>query len=754
MVNKLAIDGDDTQFEQAFASLVFAKLRGKVPEIFPNLLGFQLVDRTEDGDKAFGVMGFSIGNKIALVPAIFRNGEIKATDMLYLPKDDTFFPLDEAWINALRGRDPNQVGDADKDSMSQFRASHPDLMSFRRETLGKYANDWLKPAVPMLAAFLTKRASFTFRENIDATVNMQKLASDPWTAAIGRFDEIVPLDRIMVDNPRSLQLSYDLSNMYPNVKRAFERFYGSDCFQRWVDEAQNRILEKESSVVDDFDLFDDVTSSFEKDAKPRIYIFEQTMISGYPELDVDDLERLKKETILIKDERSPKNVSTVYSDSMNKQLQTPDAPGIYQVLQWDGKFRRMLVLSATGSDVRGPGYPCSTSTHRVVVDLEDATPKAYVTDAPIFIDGSTPPVSVSEMYDSLPTSRNLSVGSVYVAVTPTLSSTQIFRVLESDGNSHTVECISPGSSFYGSPTRLILNEEGSPGTMIRRFENTLVVPSNVAIIRVEKSYENDRFGNLDDINRLMYEKTASLKLVNDHNDYHLSINGDSRCLTKKGALLSLVGEHGLKEADARAVLRESENGRSVSYRIMHAPGFGEKSAFANIDFTTLDPSGYENYGPRTSARVQDRSEDLQVIDSLRESMSDQSAYDPWERYQAEDFRTTSQQISKAMQTGQREIFDVTALKNMLKTVRPDSLIDVHLDKISAAVDSLARLMLNFYWHSNEFEARYGSQDIPDIEDGLQNSFEALGDIAIYLKNKTIETPYEADEFSLEGVIEN
>lgn len=754
MVNKLAIDGDDTQFEQAFASLVFAKLRGKVPEIFPNLLGFQLVDRTEDGDKAFGVMGFSVGNKIALVPAIFRNGEIKATDMLYLPKDDTFFPLDEAWINALRGRDPNQIGDPSTESDSQFRPSSPDLMSFRRETLGKYANDWIKPAVPMLAAFLTKQASFTFRENIDATVSMQKLASDPWNAAVGRFDEIVPLDRIMVENPRSLQLSYDLSRMYPNIKKAFERFYGSDCFQRWVDEAQNRILEKESSVVDDFDLFDDVTSSFEKDAKPRIYIFEQTMISGYPELDTDDLERLKKETILIKDERSPKNVSTVYSDSMNKQLQTPDAPGVYQVLQWDGKFKRMLVLSAT-KDKLGPGI-CDDNSQfrRVVIDLEEDTPQAYVTESPIFVDGSTPPVPVSEMYDSLPTSRELSTGSTYVAVTPTLSSTQMFRVLEGDGSMYMVECLSPGTSYYGSPMRLILNEEGAPGTMIRTLGDTLVVPANVAIIRVDKSYDDGNFGSLDDINRLMYEKTSSLKLVNDHSDYHLSVGGESRCLTKKGALLSLVGEHGLKEADARAVLRESENGRSVSYRIMHAPGFGPKVAFANIDFTTLDPAGYENYGPRTSARIQDRGEDRQVIESLRDAMSDQSAYDPWERYQAEDFQTTSQQISKAMQTGQREIFDVTALKNMLKTVRPESLIDVHLDKISAAVDSLARLMLNFYWHSNEFESRYGSQDIPDIEDGLQNSFETLGDIAIYLKNKTVETPYEADEFSLEGIVEN
>jgi hypothetical protein len=43
----------------------------------------------------------------------------------------------------------------------------------------------------------------------------------------------------------------------------------------------------------------------------------------------------------------------------------------------------------------------------------------------------------------------------------------------------------------------------------------------------------------------------------------------------------------------------------------------------------------------------------------------------------------------------------------------------------------------FYWHNEEFEDRYGKQDLPELEDSLRNAFETLGDLTLFLMEKTV-----------------
>jgi hypothetical protein len=54
-----------------------------------------------------------------------------------------------------------------------------------------------------------------------------------------------------------------------------------------------------------------------------------------------------------------------------------------------------------------------------------------------------------------------------------------------------------------------------------------------------------------------------------------------------------------------------------------------------------------------------------------------------------------------------------------------------------ALDKLGRILFMFYWHQEEFEDRYGKQDLPELEDSLRNAFEVLGDVVLFLKEKTV-----------------
>jgi hypothetical protein len=112
---------------------------------------------------------------------------------------------------------------------------------------------------------------------------------------------------------------------------------------------------------------------------------------------------------------------------------------------------------------------------------------------------------------------------------------------------------------------------------------------------------------------------------------------------------------------------------------------------------------------------------------------DQSIYDPF--YQPD--QNAMQVAQQASNSGQKEVFDTAMVSGMLKAVRQDSLVDRYLGDLMKALDKLGRILFMFYWHQEEFEDRYGKADLPELEDSLRNAFEVLGDVCLFLKEKTV-----------------
>jgi hypothetical protein len=98
----------------------------------------------------------------------------------------------------------------------------------------------------------------------------------------------------------------------------------------------------------------------------------------------------------------------------------------------------------------------------------------------------------------------------------------------------------------------------------------------------------------------------------------------------------------------------------------------------------------------------------------------------------------------AAQTGQREVFDTAMIGTMLRAVRDDGLVDRYMGDLTKGLDKLGRILFMFYWHGDRFADRYGKADMPELEDSLRNAFEMLGDVILFLKQKTIE-PYPEEE---------
>ncbi len=93
--------------------------------------------------------------------------------------------------------------------------------------------------------------------------------------------------------------------------------------------------------------------------------------------------------------------------------------------------------------------------------------------------------------------------------------------------------------------------------------------------------------------------------------------------------------------------------------------------------------------------------------------------------------------------------------SMLRAVRDDSLVDRYMGELTKGLDKLGRILFMFYWHGDRFAERYGKSDMPELEDSLRNAFEMLGDVILFLKQKTIEPyPEEAAQDVDLGAIAN
>jgi hypothetical protein len=94
--------------------MAFVFLRDRAPALMPYLLGFEVVDREEDGSRAIGIFGFKVSGEYYYVPAFFVNQQVKGMDLLFAKKTNTFVPLRETWINHLLDKSTMQLGEGNK----------------------------------------------------------------------------------------------------------------------------------------------------------------------------------------------------------------------------------------------------------------------------------------------------------------------------------------------------------------------------------------------------------------------------------------------------------------------------------------------------------------------------------------------------------------------------------------------------------------------------------------------------------------
>ena len=66
-----------------------------------------------------------------------------------------------------------------------------------------------------------------------------------------------------------------------------------------------------------------------------------------------------------------------------------------------------------------------------------------------------------------------------------------------------------------------------------------------------------------------------------------------------------------------------------------------------------------------------------------------------------------------------------------------NVVDSYIPDFMDTIDRLGRILFLFYWKHEDFNQRYGSDDVVQMEDRLSNVFKQLGELTLNLKEKAV-----------------
>jgi hypothetical protein len=756
--------GDDVSFEQSFSNLAHAYLRDSAPKLLEHEIGFQLLDRNRENTKAVGVFAFKVGSSWLYAPVFFLNGDLKGHELLYIKNQDMFVPLKENWINYLINRKPNILGSGVDRNLSQLGQRQPDFTQLSRSPV-KFGSakptlrEMVDEVLPAFAKTATMNTALAFQE-IGAAMDFKKFIKE------ARLTTIAMLVKTCQHAPQ--------------IGAAIEEFHGLDIIKEAIEAAKAR--ENQTKIAS---VLSEAPKKPAAQATLRVITYDLTVQEALPPgLTEEDQEKLLADGVLIQDTRDRDNVSIPYNIQVEQKLFNPSESGLYDILVKPGDIERCYVAVFPQGATKRENF--------ITVVRADGAPNWLNTRADqVFALSRVEGDEYDKWFDALPDAHSVPSNSArYMAISKRGDSTVPFRVLKEYGEdefgttSYEVHledhakyppkgsimacCYTDPLNYDKYRDGVRLHFKGKKGSSLRSSMGDIFVPENFKLLKVSKGEDDTNSpegqdscgcgesdppaiqpGNLLDAHFTLMGKTAALVVY--HTGTSVEINDSA--MSPRAALVSLVQDHGLREDAAREILKQASAKKKFSCRVKYANPYGGPMIINGAPNAPTDPGpvmgGETIMGTNIPTQL---GIDLGLpVSGMGASMTDRQVYNPNTLLDQKDVRS----IVDAAQSGQREVFDTAMVGSMLRAVRDDSLVDRYMGELTKGLDKLGRILFMFYWHGDRFAERYGKSDMPELEDSLRNAFEMLGDVILFLKQKTIEPyPEEAAQDIDLGAIAN
>lgn len=492
-LKKIAENNPD--FERSFADLAYARIKDKAPKLLDFMVGFQVLDKTEDETRAAGIFGFQVGKQWFYAPIFFINGELKGYELLYIKDQDAFVPLQENWVNYLISRRPQQVGGGTPFNESELGVIAPNFRVYARSPLRgwdktagyvkgsnvgpcTFEDDGIKAAgywytgkmfdvMPALPCFTISPNHDVYKQAA-ARMDLAKLIpglgvkAAKWVAAqvaaqpklasaLGKFyksTDFVPAN-VKAAAVSELKPVSDSILAKHGLDRDLFKYYTTKLARAnavtpvGTDKVVLRILMDHGvksaahlRTVLDTVLAEPIKSAAKEDpgTEKTVKVISRREGMDNPEkLSDTEKEELMHDGVVVHDERPDSAKSKIYDINMLDVLTNPTKSGLYDMLGKDGKSYPVLI-------VMGPKTIGAGVADIALVTRTDGEGFDHF-DAKDILVNKERCGDWKEFYDKLPSVNDMKVGEKYLVVGPSGEGSLVFGVVSKDGSEYQVHVL-------------------------------------------------------------------------------------------------------------------------------------------------------------------------------------------------------------------------------------------------------------------------------------------------------------------------
>lgn len=836
------------QFEDDFGTLAYQFVNDRAPALSPYMLGFEVVDRNDDGSRAVGIFGYKVDDDFYYIPAFFLNNQVRGVDMILNKKTNQFVPLTEKWIDFIVNKHSIRLGSpANSDVRDTIR--NPDLSFVQRPQvgLGKIAEEL--PWTPAQAWGYIKEATAklledaSFCEMLSGAVSKNGIEKSAESKYFKDFMEKVGGPECMT---RFLKTMHDVG--FANA--ALSLYKGAEAF--WTDNLKNAsihvaCMNKKAEEAPKVRVVD----SMEGFAK----VAQDTPASDVGEPDIplsmeENARQIVEHSFTIEDDRKDEDVAKVTDDealvSFERRFNPPDGPGKYNFMMSDGNTREGVILNAVLSPSCDKG-----NTYVVFEDdgnvLAEASPRSVMTTDADEKGRDNTDEDLKKLYDRAQSMSDIDIGNSdvrkgkdylfvdnkgnaagpfnikfvladgdHVRFGTGYSDNCCFRTSTPSGLEESYgfmdwdlsdrfhgkdgykkcdplenrcECgiCSPNDfitvgSFSGMPKKtsagvvIPYDWKALPIKTVDRYapyiENESEKDRALREAKVEEKYEEYKskytFASaMDILEQMQSQGIERIKVASDGSAYTVKVSGAKNVhgpMGYKEAAIDLVTRFGMRPRRAFDVLSKaaSEDVRllvqipSLNKQAQMGDGLVGVSMPAPLEqlpstdpytgvpvyqspyidvthgqFTGvpgLPPEGGLTRGINIGGEMERNMGYAEYPDEHNEAISGALPIDEEARRLAEE----------AAAAGQRHVFDQAAIGGLVKVFDTANVVDSYIPDFMDTIDRLGRILFLFYWKHEDFNQRYGSDDMVQMEDHLRSVFKQLGELTLNLKEKAVQ----------------
>ena len=842
------------QYEDDFGALAYQFVQDRAPALLPYLIGFEIVDRNEDGSKAVGIFGYKVDDDFYYVPAFFLNNQVRGVDMVLNKKTNQFIPLTEKWIDFIIDRHSVSMG-GPADSKVRDTMRNPDLSFVQRPQIGKMAGA-SEPATP----WTFKEAWAQIKEATAKAAEAPEF-KEAFSGILGQVEKVAESSYIKnfmekVGGPEAMlgfisaMRNIDFANAALSIYKDAEFFWTENTKDATIHVDRMQKKAAAAPKVRVVDAVEHLTKAAQD--TPATDIGEEDKALS----DEENARQILEHDFTIEDARKEDEVAKVTEDealvSFETRFNSPDEPGRYNFLMADGTSRVGIMLNTAVSP------RCDKDKTLIVFDGDDgiviaeASPRSLlVTDFSEDSEKKDAKDDLEALFDKAKPISDIEVGDAadgtpYLFIDSKGNAAGPFsiRFMLNDGDNtrlatcygdqctvttHANSGLEPEYGFMDWNLKDRFHDKlgrrdgdcccdccccnscsssdfitiGTFSGLPKNTGNGVIIPHDWKVLKVTpvpERYPGYREGESDKDRRLREAKAQNehdkfvekytmgsaqtvleemtsqgverVKIAADGSDYYFQVAGSQRQhgpMTYKQASIDLVTRFGLRPRRAFSILSKAASAGSAKM-LVGVPSLAkaemvEKQAqdrlvgvsmpapqeqLPSVDPYTgipvysspyidivqgnftgvpgLPPEGGMTHGINIGGEMERNMGGFEVPDEHNDSLKGALPIDEEARRLAEE----------AAAAGQRHVFDQAAIGGLVKVYDVANVVDSYIPEFMDTIDRLGRILFLFYWKHEDFNQRYGSDDVVQMEDRLRNVFKSLGELALQLKEKSVQ----------------